>query len=102
MGDVAVESPEATALPHRSPVEARGDELGRYIFRGLAIGSLVLMVFLSPRYAITTDEPVQSVYGRLSYTYFRSGFVDRSAMHFGNLYLYGGLFDLICAVAEPI
>ncbi|MEY4582774.1 MAG: hypothetical protein RL701_7477 [Pseudomonadota bacterium] len=43
---------------------------------------------------VTWDEPVQLEYGNLILAWFRSGFVDRGAMVFNNLYLYGGLFDL--------
>ena len=46
-------------------------------------------------YAISNDEGVQHHYGELILNYYASGFRDQSAFHFENLYLYGGLFDII-------
>jgi hypothetical protein len=68
----------------------------------LAACSLAVMLWLSFDYGITWDEPVQDAYGQLVWAYFRSGFTDDSALHFVNLYLYGGLFEMTCAVAEKI
>ena len=42
---------------------------------------------------ITWDEPIQRDYGDLILAWFRSGFHDRAALKFENLYFYGGLFD---------
>ena len=38
---------------------------------------------------------VQHHYGELILNYYASGFKDQSVFHFENLYLYGGLFDII-------
>jgi hypothetical protein len=46
-------------------------------------------------YAISNDEGVQHHYGELIIAYYRSGFADRDLFTFQNLYLYGGLFDVI-------
>ena len=46
-------------------------------------------------YAISNDEGVQHHYGELIIGYYRSGFADQSVFKFQNLYLYGGLFDII-------
>jgi hypothetical protein len=46
-------------------------------------------------YAISNDEGVQHHYGELIIRYYASGFEDRSLFSFQNLYLYGGLFDII-------
>ena len=46
-------------------------------------------------YAISNDEGVQQRYGELIVEYYRSGFVARDLFTFENLYLYGGLFDLV-------
>ena len=46
-------------------------------------------------YAISNDEAVQHRYGELIIGYYASGFVDQSLFNFKNLYLYGGLFDVI-------
>src|SRR3984893_4054139 len=46
-------------------------------------------------YAISNDEGVQHHYGELIIAYYRSGFKVRDLFTFENLYLYGGLFDMI-------
>ena len=46
-------------------------------------------------YAISNDEGVQHHYGELILDYYASGFKDHSVFNFENLYLYGGLFDII-------
>ena len=46
-------------------------------------------------YAISNDEGVQHHYGELIINYYSSGFADKSLFNFQNLYLYGGLFDII-------
>jgi hypothetical protein len=46
-------------------------------------------------YAISNDEGVQHHYGELIIAYYKSGFAVRDLFTFQNLYLYGGLFDVI-------
>jgi 4-amino-4-deoxy-L-arabinose transferase-like glycosyltransferase len=57
------------------------------------IGAGVVAARLALDAGITWDEPVQREYGDLILDWFRSGFHDRSALKFENLYFYGGLFD---------
>jgi len=62
----------------------------------LLLGALLLLVAFTFRdYAISNDEEVQQRYAELIIAYYRSGFVDEALFHFRNLYLYGGLFDLV-------
>ncbi|WP_065339737.1 hypothetical protein [Azoarcus olearius] len=66
-------------------------------------GALVAYVLASFRqHGISNDEEVQHVYGRLLVDFYGSGFADRSAFAYKNLYLYGGLFDLIAAGLERV
>ena len=58
-----------------------------------AIATIALCTFRD--YAISNDEGVQHHYGELIIAYYRSGFADRDVFTFENLYLYGGLFDVI-------
>jgi hypothetical protein len=46
-------------------------------------------------YSISNDEGVQHHYGELIITYYTSDFKNQSLFSFQNLYLYGGLFDII-------
>jgi hypothetical protein len=60
------------------------------------LATLVLVALLTCRdYAISNDEGVQRHYGELVIAYYTSGFHDQSLFSFQNLYLYGGLFDVI-------
>ena len=80
---------------------ARAD---RYDLAAMALlGCLVLLVgFTFGDYAISNDEEVQQHYAELIIAYYRSGFTDEALFHFRNLYLYGGLFDLIAVGLEKL
>jgi hypothetical protein len=56
-----------------------------------------LIILTFKQYGISNDEPVQHEYGRLLLEFYRSGFTNRAAFHYVNLYLYGGFFDIIAA-----
>lgn len=53
-------------------------------------------------HGLSNDEEVQHVYGRLLLDFYASGFEDRAAFAYRNLYLYGGFFDLIAAGLERL
>ena len=55
----------------------------------------VIALWTFKDYAISNDEGVQHHYGELILDYYASGFRDQSIFTFQNLYLYGGLFDII-------
>jgi hypothetical protein len=55
----------------------------------------VIALWTVKDYAISNDEGVQHHYGELILAYYESGFRDQSVFTFQNLYLYGGLFDII-------
>lgn len=74
------------------------DDLARALLLGLLI--LASLTFLS--YGVSTDEEVQHIYGKKLLSYYLSGFQDRSAFHFKDLYLYGGLFDMLVAMLVHI
>ena len=60
------------------------------------LAALVLVVLFTYKdYAISNDEGVQHRYGELIIAYYASGFKDQSLFNFQNLYLYGGLFDIV-------
>lgn len=64
-----------------------------------AVAAFIVLTFRD--YGISNDEPVQHTYGQLLLAWYASGFTDDRAFHYINLYLYGGLFDLIAAGLEP-
>lgn len=86
----------------RKRVAARIAAMDRYDLAALALlATLVVLVFATcESYAISNDEEVQQRYGEMIVAYYASGFTDRSLFHFVNLYLYGGLFDVIAVLSE--
>lgn len=73
-----------------------------YAYQVVLWGSLLLMVALSRDFGVTWDEEVQQEYGQLVFRYFASAFDDQSALSFKNLYLYGGMFDLLCVLVQKV
>ena len=65
-----------------------------------AVAAWIVVTFRD--YGISNDELVQHTYGQLLLAWYRSGFTDDQAFHYINLYLYGGLFDLIAAGFEHV
>jgi hypothetical protein len=62
----------------------------------LLLSGLALLVALTyGDYGISNDEGVQQHYGELIIRYYQSGLSDRAVFDFDNLYLYGGLFDIM-------
>ena len=62
----------------------------------------VVALFTFKDYAISNDEGAQHHYGELIIAYYRSGFADRDLFSFQNLYLYGGLFDIIAVALASV
>jgi hypothetical protein len=80
---------------------ARHDRYDLTVWALLAL--LVLLAFLTyDAYAISNDEQVQQHYGELIVAFYRSGFADQSLFHYENLYLYGGLFDVLAVLAQHL
>jgi hypothetical protein len=67
----------------------------------LLAGLFALILTTFRDYAISNDEVVQHVYGEKLLDFYRSGFADRSAFEYKNLFLYGGLFDLLAVLVAP-
>lgn len=69
----------------------------------LLMAILLFLIFTTFReYAISNDEGLQQHYGELIIAYYKSGFADKSVFGFGNLYLYGGLFDILAVLIAHI
>ena len=68
----------------------------------LSIALVLYVLHGFGQHGLSNDEEVQHVYGRLLLDYYASGLTDLSAFQYKNLYLYGGLFDLIAALAERL
>jgi Dolichyl-phosphate-mannose-protein mannosyltransferase len=72
----------------------------------LAIGVLVLTCVIAAAtfrdYGLGWDDYTHSQYGDLLVSLYSSGFADKRALSFVNLYMYGGGFDLFAAIAAKI
>ncbi|MBP2290424.1 glycosyltransferase family 39 protein [Azospirillum rugosum] len=90
-----VERAAAQAKVQGKPV---WDQLARTLLFCLAV--IAALTFRD--YGISTDEEVQHIYGQKLLLFYTSGFQDWSAFHFKDLYLYGGLFDLVVALLVPV
>lgn len=67
------------------------------------IAAVTLLVVLTFRdYGVSWDETLQNTYGEKLIAMYTSGFSDRSALNYVNLYLYGGLFDMVAALANMV
>lgn len=53
-------------------------------------------------YGLGWDDYTHSQYGQLLLDYYASGFTDRRALSFVNLYMYGGGFDMLAALAAKV
>ena len=88
--------PGIEARPWRSAVRwgARFD-LYDIATAAVLVAVVAVVLFTYKDYAISNDEGVQHRYGELIIAYFASGFEDQRLFSFLNLYLYGGLFDIV-------
>ncbi len=72
----------------------------------LAIATLALVALIAALtfrdYGLGWDDYTHSQYGDLLLAFYTSGFKDRRALEFVNLYLYGGGFDMAAALLAKI
>ena len=86
----------ATILAHQE------ERYWRWATRGVFLFLAVFIALTFDQHGISNDEEVQRNYGHMLLDFYRSGFLDHSAFSYRNLYLYGGLFDMIAAALEPL
>jgi glycosyltransferase involved in cell wall biosynthesis len=91
-------------VPVERPLETLW--LSPALFRGLAglvmLAVLIFVVLTFRDYGITDDEQLQNAYGKMVLAYYTSGFQDRSAFNFRDLFYYGGLFDVVAAALNQV
>ena len=71
-------------------------------FALLIVALLMLVGVTFGEYAVSNDEGLQHHYGELIVAYYKSGFTDKSVFDYGNLYLYGGLFDIVAVLLAHV
>jgi hypothetical protein len=73
------------------------------IATALLIAALTVLALATfGNYAISNDEEVQRRYGELILQFYHSGLRDEALFHYKNLYLYGGLFDIVSGLVERL
>ena len=77
------------------PLPARSQKTARNAFVALFVLLLMIVVRTFRDYGITWDEDIQSRYGETLLRWYGTLGRDDTAAHFGNLYLYGGLFETL-------
>ncbi len=81
-------------------------EAGTRLCDGLAVIVLALVGLIAALtfrdYGLGWDDYTHSQYGSLLVSLLSSGFADKRALSFVNLYMYGGGFDLLAALAAKI
>ena len=66
----------------------------------LLIGAIAVFTFRD--YGLGWDDYTQSQYGDLLLSLYASGFADKRALSFVNVYMYGGGFDILAALAAKV
>ena len=84
--------------PARRSIEQTCDEL---VILLLAVVSVVALVTFKD-YGLGWDDYTHAEYADLLLQLYGSGFKDAHALHFANLYMYGGGFDMAAALLDKL
>src|SRR6516225_7380712 len=74
----------------------------RQLSFGLTVIATVLVLFTFRDYGVTWDEDAHNWYGNSVLNYYLSLFVDHKALHWGDLYNYGAIFDTLAAALNRV
>ncbi len=92
----------AILLPGRDDLVSRASR----ILDGLAWLTILVIAAIAYHtfedYGLGWDDFTHSQYGQLLLDYYASGFSDKRALNFVNLYMYGGGFDMAAALAAKV
>ena len=90
-------------LPPRSALRWLASFNSHDIATVVLLAALLVVVLLTYKdYSISNDEGVQHHYGELIIAYYTSGFANQDLFSFQNLYLYGGLFDIVAVTLSHL
>ena len=92
---------QATGLPSiaSSPLTRGAARIcDRLALAALAVAAIVALLTFRD-YGLGWDDYTHAEYGDLLLAFYGSGFADKRALSFVNLYMYGGGFDLAAALA---
>jgi hypothetical protein len=95
-------SAELRRLADRAIGAVRSADVCDLLASAVLVALAIVALLTVKDYAISNDEGVQQQYGELIIAYYKSGFVARELFSFQNLYLYGGLFDIVAVMLAKI
>jgi hypothetical protein len=89
------------------PVSLQADTVNRARWMDtIAVAVLVLVAVIAAvtfrDYGLGWDDFAQSQYGKLLVSLYSSGFADKRALSYINIYMYGGGFDMLAALAAKV
>jgi len=91
----------ANLLPLRSKTSTDARWLDALAVGVVALTAVVVLASFRD-YGLGWDDYTHSQYGALLVSLYRSGFADQRALSFVNLYMYGGGYDMLAALAAKI
>jgi 4-amino-4-deoxy-L-arabinose transferase-like glycosyltransferase len=94
--------PRAPFLISRALPSATATHLSDRLAVAVLIGAAAIALLMFRDYGLGWDDYTHAEYGDLLVAFFASGFRDQRALSWVNLYMYGGGFDLIAALAAKI
>jgi 4-amino-4-deoxy-L-arabinose transferase-like glycosyltransferase len=94
--------PRAPFLLSRGLISTGATPLADRVAVAVLIGAAVIALFTFRDYGLGWDDYTHAEYGDLLVAFFASGFRDQRALSWVNLYMYGGGFDVIAALAAKI
>src|SRR5436309_6838243 len=68
----------------------------------LIVAAALVAVATFRDYGLGWDDYTHAEYGDLLVSFYASGFADKRALSFVNLYMYGGGFDMLAALAAKV
>lgn len=89
-------------MPPSLPWTRRADKAADAVAVALLTVVALVAVATFRDYGLGWDDYTHSEYGDLLFDLYASGFADRRALTFVNLYAYGGGFDLVAAAAAKV
>jgi len=96
-----VHQPAAKSIGLAAKANAAGRPLDACAIGVLALtAAITLLTFRD--YGLGWDDYTHSQYGDLLVSLYASGFADKRALSFVNLYMYGGGFDLLAALTAKV
>ena len=88
------------------PAPAPSELVASRVFDALAVAVLVVVTAIAlatfRHYGLSWDDYAHSEYGDLLLAFYASGLRDQRALSWVNLYMYGGGFDLLAALAAKV